>query len=216
MIKLTDDQKQADLITIGGLLNNMFRMKESRPDIELATQFINHSFGSRLLQDNKFLHTLMHSLSMKNDDSCILGFARAMPDLVYTEPIRLQNSPSAFCDVRLYDPIAENLIISRHGAWIADTFALCHDRFAVITRLESRNHGYAKKLLPDVLYHLENLPVFLQAGYLYKGEAELNLSHRINKLVKYYESHGFINVNHLYGCNQSVILYHPNGSGLSL
>lgn len=66
--------------------------------------------------------------------------------------------------------------------------------------LESIEKGEGKKLVQNALYAMEKVPILLQSGFLHYGDYECEEGmERVNKLVKFYESLGFENINDYIG-----------------
>ena len=88
------------------------------------------------------------------------------------------------------------------------------NRFIVIDGLESMEEGAGLKLLKRILDLAGDIPVFIQAGYLYYGEYEMIDSDSDcyslpERLADYYKNVGFKDVNeHIGGYEDSIIMLH--------
>lgn len=98
--------------------------------------------------------------------------------------------------------------------FIQDMFCICKD-FIVLDGLESMSAGAAKRQLEEVLSYI-NIPVIIQAGYLYYGDYETvdeckESYDLLDKLCEYYKGIGFVDVNKYIGCyDESVIMLKAN------
>ena len=86
------------------------------------------------------------------------------------------------------------------------------EKFVVeIDGLESVGEGKGKELLEDAMYALSDVPVLLQAEFLHYGDYECEEGmERIDKLVKFYESLGFENVNNCIGDYEESVMMLAN------
>lgn len=202
-----DDKAKADLITIGGILNDKIATRCAYTDMAIAEIFMKALHGK--MPNYQTIHYDMKDLSMGDLTLATLTMVRDLEHLVYTQPITVRTLRTV-CTVQVFDPSAKDVIGNRYGAWIAETLDTCETRFAVINRLESRRKNAGDNLLVCVLNALTGIPVFLQAGYLYKGDAEMETPGMIGKLIRYYERLGFTNINDQYGYQNSAIMRHDN------
>ncbi len=209
------DRTKADLITIGSILNDMIIARGAAyTDKQIAEIFLKSLHGE--IPDADMIHKDMKDLSFGDLRHCTLWMVKDLEHLLYTKPITVRGGLRALCTVQVYDPSAKNIIGNTHGAWITETLANCDTRFAVITRLESRRKGCGEALLTCTLRAIKGMTVYLQAGHLYKGDDEMEDQSVIDRLVKYYEAFGFVNINDQYGYQHSAIMRCPNETRITI
>lgn len=96
-------------------------------------------------------------------------------------------------------------------------------RFIVMDGFESIEKDAGERLLDDVLCYFEDIPIIMQAGYLYYGDYETinedELSYSImDNLVEYYKEFGFENINsYIGGYDESrIMLFDKQGTVMNI
>ena len=128
-----------------------------------------------------------------------------------SNPILISEN-GARCIVTVVDTDKPELLKGR-PFYMADALAY-FNKYIVIDGLESMEEGAGLKLLKRILDLAGDIPVFIQAGYLYYGEYEMIDSDSDcyslpERLANYYKNVGFKDVNeHIGGYEDSIIMLH--------
>ena len=128
-----------------------------------------------------------------------------------SKPILISEN-GAHCMVTVVDTDNPELLKGR-PFYMADALAY-FNKYIVIDGLESMEKGAGLKLLKRILDLAGDIPVFIQAGYLYYGECEMIDSDSDcyslpECLADYYKNVGFKDVNeHIGGYEDSIIMLH--------
>ncbi len=199
--------ENADLITIGGIVNRTLNDKSTNRVVQ-AKAFIRTVYGHAV--GVKAIHRVMKNLSFGRYGTALLRHAKNA-DIIYTQPIQL-STDHAHATVTLYTSQAKSDIMASHGTWLCELFDVVPGKFAVIDKLESVKKDAGTRLLTAILSSLNGIPVFLQAGWLYEGDGELERREILKKLKTYYGNTGFEDINDHFGYENAVIMYHKNDS----
>lgn len=205
-------RRKADIITIGGIANEIFNTGDCYTDEEMA-EMVLRTLYYRVPDDDGKIHRAMKDLAMGDMRLVLLDMAKTLQPFRYSSPIEVWGcgkGRDAVCSVRVYDPSAKDEIGCTHGAWIAETLGKSHRRFAVVNRLESRRENAGKAALESAMHAMKGMPVYLLAGCLHKGDDELGNRSVIDRLIGYYESLGFRNVNDQYGYEHAAVMMCEN------
>lgn len=88
------------------------------------------------------------------------------------------------------------------------------DRYVIMEAVESLEKGAGSDLIKQVIAAAGNIPIVTRVGYLYHGQfmsvnTDVECAELLRKLISYFESLGFVNVNQtLGGYIDSVIMIH--------
>lgn len=203
-------RRKSDLITIGGIANEIFNTKDCYTDEKMASTILRAMY--RKIPDDGKIHDTMKNLLLGDLRLLLLKILKTLQPFRYSDPIEVWGyDRTAVCTVRVYDHLTKHVIGAMHGAWIARTFELCPGRFAVIERLESRKKGAGKAVLECVMRSLKGIPIYVHVDYAHKGDEELENHSAIDESVKYYEDLGFRNITDQYGYTHTAVMMHENG-----
>lgn len=188
---------KADKITLGEYLKPDNEFYSNDKLIEIAEDFIEFQ-----QLDEANLHRF-NKLCRFGEPTAQLAVLQWM--LEKRQPVTLKfRSAGAMCTVRVY---SDSLSDGRESFAVTD-FRRWSDLFVVIESLESIESGAGKVLLDTVTS--VGVPTLLNAGFLYYGDYEMEreeMSDTLERLVNYYESAGFTNVNDIVGnYEESVVM----------
>lgn len=207
------DQYDADILTLGYHIARTMQLKSVANDFyaELAHKFCSYEG----VTDPSAVHKMLKRLLIGNDDTLMIELVNFIlqyetNDTIVSKPIRITNWNAAFTLTVFKN--AKLLSHDKYPFYITDFYYFC-DTFVVLDGVESIGYGEGKKLLSSALNKI-GVPVIGQAGFLHYGDYEIEArdgidSGVIDKLVAYYESLGFKNVNDRIGNYEDsvVMLY---------
>lgn len=131
-------------------------------------------------------------------------------DYTITRPLTIYaTSYGAKCKVTLVkNPMLSDL--KNYPFFMSDVFGTV-DNYAVIDSLESVREGAGRTLLETVLSVLGDMPVVIQAGYLYSGDYDSiaysdELKYVPEELAQIYKSFGFVDINYYFGNYEDSII----------
>lgn len=203
------NQQDADLLTLGNYIAGVMQTEEQSNEVymKLATEF------TRTRGDK--LHKLVKNILVGSSSYDKLPVVRFILDYKTDETIISKQTelrcPGAVCTITLY----KNLTATpdRKLPFYAVDFTSYCSTFITIDRLESIAPGAGRSLINQVI-HMVDVPILIQAGFLYYGDYEIEArdnidSEVLDKLVPYYESIGFKNINDIVGNYEDsvVMLY---------
>lgn len=160
-------------------------------------------------------HKLLKRLLIDNDNELMVELVNFLLQYetcatITSKPIRITNQRAALTLTVFKN--AKLLGHEKYPFYITDFYYFC-DTFVVLDGVESIGYLEGKRLLSSVLNEMV-VPVLCQAGFLHYGDYEIEArdgidSGVIDKLVAYYESLGFKNVNDRIGNYEDsvVMLY---------
>lgn len=188
----------ANYLTIGKNLSDLYQVEEDNGYYEQLgrsfCEFIKDKNPRRVLKKMNF-----DLLGME-----IFFFGLEIEEVKDTKMILIRKDKAQF-KVKIIN--GKLLNSNNEPFYIKDMFQLCH-HFIVIDNVESMGINACKNLMNWVLRQI-NIPILLQAGYLYYGEYETknSSSNIIKNLIHFYENLGFVNVNNYIGCyNESRVM----------
>lgn len=136
-----------------------------------------------------------------------------------TKPITVYSeSGCARCKVTLVKN-PELVDLEGKSFFMKDLCGLINE-YAIIDGLESMDEGHGIRLLNDVVSTLGDMPIFIQAGYLYIGDYNsLDYSKELfnlpEELAAMYQKFGFKNVNEFVGnYEDSIMMFHGTNGDL--
>lgn len=197
--------RESDLITIGATVCDLLNIEGNFKDI--GEDFLNH-FGMKL--DDSTAHTTMKLVRHGHYNMAIIRYALSRTDLSLTKyiPIRIKN---AEVKAKLVHNVYRNPIPDDVSGYIHDFSRYCKN-FVIMDGLESWEKGAGETVLLSALQAVRSAPAIIEAGYLYAGDYFTGNRSKIDRLVKYYETLGFENVNDNIGqCSNSVVMLKSNG-----
>lgn len=202
------NQQDADRLTLGHYIDGLMQTTEQSNEVymELAAEFTRtegdklHKLVKNILVGSSYdkLPVVRFILDHKTDETII------------SRQIELR-CPGAVCAITLY----KNLTATpdrKLPFYVVDFTSYC-STFITIDRLESIAPGAGRSLINQVI-HMVDVPILIQAGFLHYGDYEIEArdsvdSGVLDKLVPYYESIGFKNINDIIGNYEDsvVMLY---------
>lgn len=197
--------QKADYITIGQYLTDIFNLSKEQDFFERIGEefclFVKDKNTRRVL---KKLH--FDLLGME-----ILFFALERSDIKNTKLFLIRRDKAQFKARIVNGEIGD---IRNEPFFIQDMFQICN-HFIEIDCVESMSINASRNQLNWILKQIE-IPVIIQAGYLYYGDYatidECKESYELlDKVVNFYKSIGFIDVNNYIGCyDESRIMIKAN------
>lgn len=225
------NQHDADMLTIGNYITRIMGLnratnetynllaKEYCKAVEMAAvkddEALHHTMKELLIGNNIFrnLQLLTFILNYKTDDAII-----TKPLQMYHRPDIINLKGEAVCKASLYKNV-KHLDPSKYPFYVTDYSYYC-DTFIVIDGLESLSPDGGKVLLERIISNLD-APILIEAGFLHYGDYEIERrdgtdSGILDKLVSYYTSLGFKNVNDVIGnYEKSVVMLRDYNGTLS-
>lgn len=205
------NQHDADILTLGSHIARTMQLKSVANNFyaELAHKFCSYEG----VTDQSEIHKMLKRLLIGNDDTLMIELVNfilqyEMYDTIVSKPIRITNWNAALTLTVFKN--AKLLSHDKHPFYIKDFCYFCNT-FVALDDVESVGYGEGKKLMSSVLSKIE-VPMLGQAGFLHYGDYEIEArdvidSGVIDKLVAYYESLGFKNVNdHIGSYEDSVVM----------
>ncbi len=205
-------KEKSDFITIGHLINELTHQQDEEADYGVSVSYYNYlrSKGYDL-----FLDTITKSLLAKAGLCNMEVFNFIQTDQIFqgvsciTGQLPI-NHADAYCTLQLYNNVDLNFLRSqnKHYADYIVRMTRKYNTFVVLDNLVSLESGVGKELVR----HIQNTltcPIALQAGFLKYGDYVTfqNTGDKwvIKKLVEYYESLGFENVNNDMGYYREAV-----------
>lgn len=186
--------QKADYLTIGNKIARILNLDTENDFLETLGMdfcaFVKDKNPRRVLKKLNF-----DLLGME-----ILFFGLEREDVKNTEMFLVRRDKAQFKARIINGEIGDK---NKEPFFISDMFAICN-RFIEINGVESMAVNASRNLLNWTLKQID-IPVIIQAGYLYYGDYETidecqESYDVLDKLVAFYESIGFINVNNYIGC----------------
>lgn len=215
---ICDNQRKSDFITIGHLINELTHQQDEDADYGVGVGYCNYLKSNGL---GSYPDTVAKKLLAKVGSSNVEVFNFIKDSQMFqgipciTDPLPISHV-YACCTLQLYSNVDLSFLRSQHKCY-ADyivNMVQKYSTFIVLDNLVSLKPGSGRELVQCIQNTLA-CPIVLQAGFLKYGDYVTfqNTGNKwvIEKLVKYYESLGFENVNKDMGYyNEAVtMLYIP-------
>lgn len=212
------NQRKSDFITIGHSINELMHQQDEDTDYGIGLGYCNH-LKSKGYESYPYMVSRQLLAKVGFYDMEVFNFIKdsqmfqGIPCI--TDPLPISHT-YACCTLQLYSNVDLSFLRSQHKCY-ADYIVNMVQRystFIVLDNLVSLKPGSGRELVQRIQNTLA-CPIVLQAGFLKYGDyvAFQNTGDKwvIEKLVKYYESLGFENVNKDMGYyNEAVtMLYIP-------
>lgn len=130
---------------------------------------------------------------------------------VKTQPITFIKN-GAKCSVRLFKGVKSEDCVGE--LFLVKDFSYYCDTFMLIDNVQSMSPNAGKALMEEILQYFNDIPILVQAGFLYYGDYEIAdefFRDFLDHIVKFYEGLGFVNVNNKIGSyEESVAMLHCN------
>lgn len=199
---ICDNQRKSDFITIGHLINELMHQQDEDTDYGVGLGYCEYlkSNGCDLYPD-----TVVKRLLTKVGFSGIEVFNFIQTDQIFqgvsciTDQLPISNA-NAHCTLQLYSNVDLSYLKSQNKCYADYIIQMVqkYETFIVLDNLVSLKPGSGRELVQHIQSTL-TYPIVLQAGFLKYGDYVTfkNTGNKcvIEKLVKYYESLGFKNVN---------------------
>ena len=203
---ICDNQRKSDFITIGHLINELTHQQDEDADYGVGLYYCNYlksngldsypdTVAKKLLAKVGFstveVFNFIHNDQMFQDISCI------------TDPLPVSRA-YAHCTLQLYSNVDLSFLKSQNKCYADYIVQMVqkYGTFIVLDNLVSLKPGSGRELVQNIQNTL-HYPIVLQAGFLKYGDYVTfqNTGNKwvIEKLVKYYESLDFKNVNNEMG-----------------
>lgn len=195
---------EADVLTLGYHIAHTMNLHQMDNDFfsKLAHRYIEQAHIDSPVK----LHTMTKQLLVGDGQhptleliDFILNYDTEEP--IISEPIRLTNT-GAFCEVTVFKNVS-SLDSKDYPFYIADFCHYC-DTFITVDNVESICHGAGSALLMRLTTDF-TVPIILQAGFLHYGDYEVGSTDILERLVEYYESLGFKDVNNKIGNYEEAV-----------
>lgn len=142
-----------------------------------------------------------------NHNFRVLDFVLKTPTSspVKTPPITFIKD-GAKCSVRLFKGVKSEGCVGE--LFLVEDFSYYFDTFMLIDNVQSTSPNAGKALMKEILEHFNDIAILVQAGFLYYGDYEMsyeNFDEFLDKVVKFYEELGFVNVNAKIGAYEESV-----------
>lgn len=215
---ICDNQRKSDFITIGHLINELMHQQAEDTDYGIGVGYHNYL---RSKGYDSYPDAVSKSLLVKVGLCNMEVFNFIQTDQIFqgvsciTDQLPINNA-NAHCTLQLYSNVDLNYLKSQNKCYADYIIQMVqkYGTFIVLDNLVSLKLGSGRELVQHIQNTL-HYPIVLQAGFLKYGDYVTfqNTGNKwvIEKLVKYYESLGFKNINNEMGCYREAVtmLYVP-------
>lgn len=215
---ICDNQRKSDFITIGHLINDLTYQQDEDTDYGIGVGYYNYL---RSRGYDSYPDVVSKSLLVKVGLCNMEVFNFIQTDQIFqgvsciTDQLPI-NHANAYCTLQLYNNVDLNFLRSQNKCYANYIVSMVqkYNTFVVLDNLVSLKPGSGRELVQHIQNTL-HYPIVLQAGFLKYGDYVTfqNTGNKrvIEKLVKYYESLGFKNVNSDMGYYREAVtmLYDP-------
>lgn len=215
---ICDNQRKSDFITIGHLINELMHQQDEDTDYGVGLGYCEYLRSNGC---DSYPDTVVKKLLAKVGFSSVEVFNFIKDDQMFrgipciTDPLPVSHA-YAHCTLQLYSNVDLNYLKSQNKCYADYIIQMVqkYGTFIVLDNLVSLKLGSGRELVQHIQNTL-HYPIVLQVGFLKYGDYVTfqNTGNKwvIEKLVKYYESLGFKNVNNEMGCYREAVtmLYVP-------
>lgn len=199
---ICDNQRKSDFITIGHLINELTHQQDEDLDYGVGLYYCNYLKSNGL---DSYPDAVVKKLLVKVGFSSVEVFNFIKDDQMFrgipciTDPLPVSHA-HAHCTLQLYSNVDLSYMKSQNKCYADYIIQMVkkYGTFIVLDNLVSLKPGSGRELVQRIRSTL-TYPIALQAGFLKYGDYVTfqNTGNKcvIEKLVRYYESLGFKNVN---------------------